>query len=176
MILSKFDQFLIHRQSLIEQYTKGDMTKDEFIEANYVYINSSDLVPFKKIDNVKKAIFNYQYYNAIAKYNQKRAHELNSRHGAREDYLEQVNYFYSKKDHVTEKLLKLLDFNGVEAYFVKVNSPALKGKLFEIVLKDYEGLILHSKNENILSMLIRENVFKNEVRRSLVDEYINKKY
>jgi len=68
MILSKFDKFLIHRQSLIEQYSKGDMTKDEFIEANYSYINSTDLVPFKKLDNVKKAIFNYQYYNVLAKY------------------------------------------------------------------------------------------------------------
>lgn len=34
MKLNKFDQFLQNRQSLIEQYTKGDMTKDEFIEAN----------------------------------------------------------------------------------------------------------------------------------------------
>ncbi|HEY9060122.1 MAG TPA: DUF6648 family protein [Pseudobacteroides sp.] len=176
MILSKFDKFLIHRQSLIEQYTKGDMTKDEFIEANYAYINSTDLVPFKKLDNVKKAIFNYQYYNVLAKYYQKRAHELNSKHGARSDFFEQANYFYSKKDHVTLKLLELLDFQGVEAYYVRVKSPALKRKLFEIVLKDHESLILHSKNETLLNILIRESVFINEVRTSLVDDYINQRY
>ncbi|HOV25107.1 MAG TPA: hypothetical protein PK566_01925 [Pseudobacteroides sp.] len=176
MILSKFDKFLIHRQSLIDQYTKGDMTKDEFIEANYSYINSTDLVPFKKLDNVKKAIFNYQYYNVLAKYYQKRAHELNPKHGAREDFLEQANYFYSKKDHVTLKLLQLIDYQGVEAYFVRVKSPNLKRKLFEIVLKDYEGLILHSKNETLLNTLKRENVFIDEIRTSLVDDYINKRY
>lgn len=176
MKLNKFDQFLQNRQSLIEQYTKGDMTKDEFIEANYTYINSSGMEPFKKIDNVKKAIFNYQYYNVIAKYYQKRAHDLNSKHGAREDFFELANHFYYKKDRVTEKLLQLLDFTGVEAYYVRVNSPNLRKKLFEIVLKDYDDLILHSKSEVILNMLIRENVFSNEVRESLVDNYINQKY
>jgi hypothetical protein len=152
------------------------MTKDEFIEANYAYINSTDLVPFKKLDNVKKAIFNYQYYNVLAKYYQKRAHELNTKHGAREDFFEQANYFYSKKDHVTSKLLELLDYQGVEAYYVRVKSPVLKKKLFEIVLKDYEGLILHSKNETLLNILKRENIFINEVRTSLVDDYINQRY
>ncbi len=176
MFLNKFDQFLQNRQSLIEQYKKGDLTKEEFIEANYVYINSSGIKPFKKIDNVKKAVFNYQYYNTIAKYYQKRAHELSSRYQSREDFLELANHFYNKKDQVTEKLLKLLDFVGVKAYFVKVNSPNLKKKLFEIVLKDYENLILHSKSEVILNLLIRENVFSNEVRKSLVDNYINQKY
>ncbi len=176
MILNKFDQFLQHRQSLIDQYVKGDMTKDEFIEANYTYINSSDMQPFKKVDNEKKAIFNYQYYNVIAKYYQKRAHDHNSRHEARQEFTELANHFYNKKDQVTEKLLKLLDFKGVEAYFVRVKSPNLKKKLFEIVLKDYDNLILHSKNEVILNMLIRENVFSNELRESLVDNYINQKY
>jgi len=176
MIINKFDQFLIHRQSLIDQYSKGDLTKDEFIEANYNYVISSGISPFKILDNVKKAIFNYQYYNVLAKYYQKRAHELNLHHGAREDFFEQADYFYSKKDNVTQKLLRLLDFQGVEAYYVKVKSPSLKRKLFEIVIKDYDDLILHSKNEVILNMLITENVFINEVRKSLVDDYINEKY
>lgn len=51
--MNKFDQFLKNRQSLIDQYTKGDLTKDEFIEANYVCINSLDIQPFRKIDNEK---------------------------------------------------------------------------------------------------------------------------
>jgi len=48
--------------------------------------------------------------------------------------------------------------------------------LFEIVLLDYDNIILHSKSEAILNMLMKENVFINEVRNSLVDSYINQKY
>lgn len=69
-----------------------------------------------------------------------------------------------------------MDFRGIEAYFVKVKSKNLKRKLFEIVLLDYDNVILHSKSEAILNMLIKEKVFINEVRNSLVDSYINQKY
>ncbi|HOM01809.1 MAG TPA: hypothetical protein PLH43_03135 [Acetivibrio sp.] len=176
IVPNKFEQFLKNRESLIEQYAKGDLTKEEFIEANYRCINSLDIKPFQKIDNVKKAIYNYQYYNVLAKYYQKKAHDLNRNNEARNDFLEQSNYFYSKKDDVTSKLLTLLDFRGIEAYFVRVKSKNLKRKLFEIVLLDYDNIILHSKSEAILNMLIKENVFINEVRNSLVDSYINQKY
>ncbi len=176
MINNKFDQFLRNRQSLIDQYVKGDLSKEEFIEENYRSVNALDIKPFQKIDNVKKAIYNYQYYNVLAKYYQKKAHDTSSRNAARQDYLELANHFYSKKDHVTEKLLKLLDFRGVEAYFVKVKSPNLKNKLFEIVVRDFDDFILHSKNQNILNMLRYENVFIEEERRSVVDSYINQKY
>jgi len=176
MAVNKFEKFLQNRKSLIDQYKKGDLTKDEFIEANYTFIHSLGIQPFQKVDNVKKAIYNYQYYNVIAKYYQKMAHDLNRGHGLRDEYFELSNYYYSKKDKVTEKLLKILDFRGVEAYFVKVKSPKLKKKLFEIVLKDYENIILHSINKHILDMLIEEKVFQNEERISLIDGYINQKY
>ncbi|MCX7748180.1 MAG: hypothetical protein N2645_15040 [Clostridia bacterium] len=176
MVRNKFDQFLQNRQNLIDQYKKGDLTKEEFIEANYRCINALDIKPFQKIDNVKKAIYNYQYYNVLAKYYQKRAHELSKRHGAREDFLELANHYYSKKDNVTVKLLKLLDYTGIEAYFVKVQSPNLKKKLIEIVLIDYENVILHTKSEVILNLLMSEKVFSADERKSLVDSYINQKY
>ena len=176
MVNNKFEQFLKNRQNLIDHYTKGDMTKEEFIEENYRCITALDIKPFQRIDNVKKAIYNYQYYNVLAKYNQKRAHDLSKKYSSREDFLEQANYYYSKKDQVTEKLLKLLDFAGVEAYFVKVKSPYLKKKLFEIVLTDYDSIVLHSTSETIRNMLIRENVFQQEERKSVTDSYINQKY
>jgi hypothetical protein len=176
MALNKFEQFLKNRQNLIDQYTKGDLTKEEFIEENYACINALDIKPFQKIDNVKKAIYNYQYYNVLAKYYQKRAHDLNKRNLSREEFFELSNYYYSRKDNVTEKLLKLLDFRGVEAYYVSVKSPNLKKRLFEIVLFDYDNVILHSTSEIILNMLIYENVFIKEERKSLIDSYINQKY
>lgn len=176
MTPNNFEQFLKNRQSLIDQYAKGDLTKDEFIEENYRCINTLSIKPFQKIDNVKKAIYNYQYYNVLAKYYQKKAHDLSGRTDARCDYLEMADGFYYKKDRVTEKLLNLLDFTGIEAYYVKVKSPNLKRKLFEIVLKDYDNIILHSKSEHILNILMKENIFISEERKSLIDSYINQKY
>lgn len=176
MALNKFDQFLRNRQNLIDQYTKGDLTKEEFIEENYACINALDIKPFQKIDNVKKAIYNYQYYNVLAKYYQKRAHDLNKKNQSREDFFELSNHYYSKKDNVTERLLKLLDFRGIEAYFVKVRSANLKKRLFEIVLHDYDDVILHSTSQTILNMLKYENAFIEEERKSLIDSYINQKY
>lgn len=176
MVINKFDQFLVHRQSLIDQYAKGDLSKEEFIEENYKFINSLGIEPFKKIDNVKKAIYNYQYYNVIAKYYQKKAHDIGKRNESRTDFFEMANFYYSKKDQVTEKLLRILDFTGIEAYYVKVKSPNLKKKLFEIVVKNYDNFILHSKSEKILNLLIEESIFTHEERKSLVDSYINQKY
>ncbi len=176
MSLNKFEQFLRNRQNLIDQYNKGDLTKEEFIEENYSCITSLDIKPFQRIDNVKKAIYNYQYYNALAKYYQKRAHDLHKKNEARSDFLEMSNYYYSRKDFVTEKLLKLLDFRGVEAYFVNVKSPNLKNKLFEIVLLEYDNIILHSTSPSILNMLKYENVFLDEKRKSKIDSYINQRY
>jgi hypothetical protein len=176
MALDKFEQFLRNRQSLIDQYTKGDLSKDEFIEANYNCVNALDIKPFQKVDNVKKAIYNYQYYNVLAKYYQKRAHDVNKKNASHQDFIELSNFYYSKKDAVTLKLIKILDFRGIEAYFVKVKSPTLKHRLFEIVLKDYDNIILHSTSDIILNILIYENVFLNEERKSIIDSYINQKY
>ncbi len=176
MAANKFEQFLRNRQSLIDHYVKGDLTKEEFIEENYRCIKALDIKPFQKIDNVKKAIYNYQYYNVLAKYYQKRAHDIGKKHESKEDFLELSNYYYSKKDRVTEKLLRLIDFVGVEAYYVKVKSPNLKKRLFEIILKDYDNIILHCTSETVKNLLEYERVFQQEERKSLIDDYINQKY
>ncbi len=194
MSTNKFNQFLKNRQSLIYQYKICDLSKDEFIEENYNYIISMGIEPFKKVDNIKKAIFNYQYYNGLAKYYQRLSRSISKSDKAKKENLDLSLYYYSQKDDVTIKLLKLLDFKGIEAYFVKAKSPKLSKKLFEIVIKDEEILleinyfsdfynpeessyiILHSKNPYILSLLKRENAFLDVEKKSLVDNYINKKY
>lgn len=51
MAPNKFEQFLQNRQSLIDQYKKGDLSKEEFIEANYRCINALGTKPFQRIDN-----------------------------------------------------------------------------------------------------------------------------
>ena len=194
MAQNKFEKFLQHRQSLLYQYKMGDLTKNEFIDENFYTIESLGIEPFKRIDNVKKAIYNYQYYNVLAKYYYRKDKDFPMGSKQRSSYLAQSDSFYYEKDLVTMTLLKLLDFKNVDAYFVNVKSKKLQNKLFEIVISDpdvlYEintlsapyggmeadNLILHSKNGRILAMLREAGVFRDKKMTSLTDSYINQKY
>ena len=69
----------------------------------------------------------------------------------------------------------MLDYQGVEAYFIKIRSKFLKGKLFEIVLGE-EKIILHSTSTLILKRLREEGVFQEESRKSMIDDYVNRRY
>lgn len=167
-------KYFRHRQSLIDQYVKGDMSKAEYLERNFEAVLSLNIKPFKNIDTVEKGLFNYQYYNAMAKNAKVQAEAMGDRLLA-DEMLGEVNFFYTKKDKATLSVLRLLDFRGVTAYFIKVRSKYLKGILFEIVIEEY-GMILHSANKMILNCLKDEGVFLNETRQSLIDGYINQKY
>ncbi|HEY8421004.1 MAG TPA: DUF6648 family protein [Thermoclostridium sp.] len=191
---NKFNSFLQHRQSLLFQYKMGDLTKNEFIEANFETIERLGIKPFERIDNVKKAIYNYHYFNVLAKYYYSLAKDYPSGSKQRAGFLAQSNSFYHEKDKVTMALLKLLDFRNVEAYFVKVKSKKLQDKLFEIVIRDPDvlfeintlsspnggmdayDLVLHSKSPFILKRLKEEGVFLEEKKKSVADSYINQKY
>ena len=93
-----------------------------------------------------------------------------------------------EKDKSTLQLLRLIDFKGVEAYYVNVRSSHLKGKLIEIVINnpdvlaeitmpgsdfEQELLILHTKNPAIAEVLRRNGVLREDKRKSLTDSYIN---
>ena len=43
------------------------MTKREYLAKNYETVLNNDIGPFKNTDTVEKALYNYQYYNAMAK-------------------------------------------------------------------------------------------------------------
>lgn len=150
------------------------MTKNEYLRENLNAVLSLNIPPFKNIDTVDKALFNYQYYNAMAKDAKVEASlAVNKEYAI--SFQEKADYFYSKKDNATLKVLNLLDFKGITAYFISVKAKYLKGKLFEIVLEDY-NMILHSANPVILNILRDEYVFDEHTRKSLIDGYINQKY
>lgn len=173
--LNALEKYFRYRQSLIDQYVKGDMTKREYLQANYEAVVYNDIKPFKNIDTVLKGLFNYQYYNARAKEKKQASTIKDLDYDEKKEYLDSCNYFYSRKDKATMKILELLEYKGVEAYFIKVRSKELKGKLFEIILTDY-NMILHSTNELILKKLVEEGVFSEGSRKSLIDGYINQRY
>ena len=191
--MNKFEKFLKHRQSLLLQYKMGDMTKHEFIQANFDYINKLDIKPFSRIDNIKKALYNYHYYNVNAKYWQWLARDPRTNPRGKDALIRRSLDCYYQKDRATLALLRLIDFNA-EAYYVKVRSHKLKDKLIEIVVKDDDilleidpfnhlnifsdnnYLILHTRSEIIANILRENRILKDSKQRSLTDDYINQKY
>lgn len=91
-------------------------------------------------------------------------------------FIEQTHLFYQKKDFSIIKLLEFLEFDNVEAYYIKMNSKSLDNKLYEIVLKDYDYAVFHSKSKWLMQDLKKAGVFKDEKKDSVIDEYINEKY
>lgn len=174
-----FDKFFKHRGGLIQQFKKGDISKKEYIEAGFAYIHQEGLKPFKNVDSFEKAMYNYQFYNTMAKYFYLKSNEIKS-YGKHpellKEHLEKVDYYYRKKDQATLRAIELLDYYGVEAYYIQVQSSYLKKKLYEIQFEDYPDYILHSTSEWLLKRLQEENIFKEGVRRSLISNYVNEKY
>lgn len=173
--MNAIQKYFRYRQSLIDQYAKGDMTKREYLQRNYEAVVYGDIGPFRNMDTTEKALFNYQYYNALAKENKTISTARDMDYDLKQDYIEKSNYYYSKKDKATLTVLRMLDYKGVEAYFVKVKSKFLKGKLFEIVIEE-EDVILHSTSPLILKCLREEGVFQEVSKKSLIDEYVNHRY
>lgn len=172
--MNALQKYFNYRQALIDQYIKGDMSKREYLERNLDAVLSLNIKPFKNVDTVDKALFNYQYYNAMAK--NAKINTTGYRDKGYENILnEQSTYFYHKKDRATMRVLELLNYDNIEAYYIKVKSKYLKNKLFEIILED-SNTILHSSSELIKKRLEEEGVFSSGVKRSLIDSYINQRY
>ncbi len=174
-----FEDFFERRTFLIMQYNNGDITKKEFLEKNFDYFCNVNAKPFIKVDSYEKGMYNYQYYNGMAKYCRMLAKEVK---GTRKHnryynyYLNLGNNYYHKKDESTIAILKLLKFENCEAYYIKLDSEGLKNRIYEIVLQDKKEAILHSKADWLLKILKEEGVFDEEVKKSLISEYINEPY
>ena len=165
----KFQDFFDNRSSLIIQYANGDISKREFLEYNFDIVRDMNIKPFSRIDSYEKGMYNYQYYNVLAKYYNMLAKDARRSEEHKKDY----TYY---KDKATLELLRYLNFSNMEAYFIQVESKYLQDKLYEIVLLDYEEAIFHSKSHWLLRMLKEEGVFVEDMRISLIDEYINERY
>ncbi|WP_019228027.1 DUF6648 family protein [Sedimentibacter sp. B4] len=174
-----FDEFFEHRDMLIIQHMNGDISKKEYLDLNYRYMLEKNIKPFQRIDSFEKGMYNYQYYNMLAKYHRMIAQEIKDKGkhiSFYSKYLEEADYYYNEKDKTSFRLLRYLHYENVESYFIKMESSALEGKLYEIVLKDYEYAVLHSKSLWLLDVLKKENVFLAERKKSVIDYYVNQKY
>ena len=174
--LKSFEKF---RKETIDLLDKELISKDEFLYRNLSYIERLDLKPFNRIDSIDKAIYNYQYYNLLAKKSNTDASKLLHNPKKKKAYLRCINQrenYYDLKDIATLKLIEMVGYDNVESYFIKLRSKRLQGIIFEIYISSLDKVILHSKNNNILNMLRQNEVFDEEVRPSLIDSYVNKSY
>ena len=175
--VKKLETFNKWRKESIDLLTEKKICKNEFLNINYEYLVKLDLKPFSNISTVLEAVYNYQYYNIMAKRSNQMALNLISKKKKR--YKQEINNrenYYYLKDIATEKLLELIDYIDIEAYYIKLKSKRLTGEIFEIYLKDYDKLILHSKNKSLLKKLQDKKCFLEEAKVSMIDSYVNKSY
>jgi hypothetical protein len=174
-----YDKIYRKKNALIQQFVKGDLSKREFLIANFELIQNMNMKPFNNIDCFAKGFFNYQYYNTLAKYYRMEAEEAknNMKHPeVFKEYVEKSDYFYSRKDKTILRVLEVIDFKNVDAYYIKVKSPFLKNKLIEIVFRDYDDVIFHTKGSWLVERLLNEGILCKGEKKSLIDLYINQKY
>ncbi|KPU43647.1 hypothetical protein OXPF_30890 [Oxobacter pfennigii] len=174
-----YDRLAKKKNALIQKFSKGDLSKREFLIENFELIQNMNIKPFTRIDCFEKGYYNYQYYNTLAKYYRMEAdyEKNNMKHPEiYKEYIDKSNFFYGKKDKTVLKVLELVDFKKVDAYYIKVNSTYLKNRLIEIVMRDYDNVIFHTRSPYIAERLISEGILYDEVRRSVIDSYINQTY
>lgn len=176
---NKLISFDTWRKESIDLLTDKKIGKNEFLEINYQYIKKLDLKPFSNISSILEGVYNYQYYNIMAKRSNSLAFDLYNNPKKKRKYKNFINNrenYYCLKDKASLRLLELVEFNDIEAYFIKLKSKRLTGEIFEIVLKKYDKLILHSKNKEILRKLIDNKCFDKNPRESKIDSYVNRSY
>lgn len=174
--LSLFEDWRIESIDLL---SNSKIDKDEFLNRNYKFLTDLGLKPFSQIRDLEEAIYNYQYYNIMAKRSNTKALKIVNKFRKKKQYKQYINNrenFYYLKDLASKRLLELVNYENTEAYFISLRSKRLTGKIFEIVISNYDKIILHSKNEEILKSLIDKKCFSKESRKSKIDSYVNKSY
>lgn len=168
--------FLEKRNELIKKLSSREIDKISFLEQNYNLIKNLNMKPLLDISTIEEGMYNYQYYNILAKYYRQRATSCSSNKKKQKKYNENMNKsknYYMQKDKQLLKMLKLVNSSQIESYFVKMHSKKLNNNLFEIVLKNIDFAIFHSMNIEILNLLKEKNVFLDIIKESKIDEYVN---
>lgn len=170
--------FSKRRSKLISEYSQGSMTKREFILNNYqlTYQMSG---PYVKVDTFEKALFNYQYYNCMAKYfkmlskkpPRSKKQQKNNHH-----YLGLSTFYYGRKDESVKEILEILNFSSIVAYPIETKSKNLDNRLFEIIAYKQKEAVFHSTSVMLKKMLDEKGLYDQKKRNSVISNYINDTY
>ncbi|MGX8796016.1 DUF6648 family protein [Fusibacter sp. JL298sf-3] len=175
--MKEIDMHMLYgkRLELIQRLEHGELTKETFILENYKI-----LAPYKRLGTgvrtIREGVMKYHYFNTLAKKMMLDAGDITFRdpRGA-EKLKEQAYDLYVKKDQVTLKLLEILEYKGLDAYYIFMNSKQLEGHIYEIDCLEHEKVVLHSKDRKILHKLRNAGCFSDEKRPSKIQSYVNTK-
>lgn len=172
----QLEVFFKKRNDLISELSQGKIDKFSFLEKNYELIQNLNMKPLLNISSLEEGMYNYQYYNILAKFFKQKSQLYSNNKKKQKKYNENLmksNNYYAEKDKYLFRMIDFLDKDSSEAYFIDMNSKRLNSSLFEIVVKDVEFAIFHSMNEKILEKLNEKNIFVNETRISKINDYVN---
>lgn len=178
-INKELEIFFAKRNHLIDLLDEGKIDKEIFIDNNYRLIDELSMKPFPQVKSYEEGMYNYQYYNTLAKYFNTRANEVKFDKNKQRQYKDSINKcnnYYYEKDRTLKQMLYIKEFKNMTAYFVTLFSERLQTKLYEIVFIDEEKAVFHSMNPTILKELKSYGVFEEGERPSVIDGYINEKY
>ncbi|BFT66695.1 hypothetical protein GAI15033_12710 [Parvimonas parva] len=168
--------FFKKRNELIQELSDKKIDKITFLEKNYELVQNLNMKPLLNISSLEEGMYNYQYYNILAKFFKQKSTLYSNNKKKLKKYTENIqksNNYYAEKDKHLLKMIDFLDENFTESYFIDMHSKRLNNSLFEIVVKNVEFAIFHSMNEEILKKLKEKNIFIDEIRISKINEYVN---
>lgn len=168
--------FFKRRNELIKELSIRKIDKISFLEKNYELIQNLNMKPLLNISSLEEGMYNYQYYNILAKFFKQKSILYSNNKKKQKKYNENLmksNNYYAEKDKYLLKMIDFLDEKTTESYFIDMNSKRLNNSLFEIVVKDVDFAIFHSMNIDILQKLKEKNIFINEIRISKINDYVN---
>lgn len=170
--------FLEKRQKLIEELSIQKIDKIMFLKLNYDLIRTLQMKPYSVIDTIEKGIYNYQYFNILAKYYQIQA-SIAYKENKKRKYKEHINSrnnYYAKKDDTTLALLDLLNEDQLLCHFVVTPSKRLENKLLEIVVTHMQYVVLHTLSSRIIDVLQKRGIEIKVAQPSVIDHYVNSGY
>ncbi len=164
--------FIARRTALIEKLVDGKLNKRSFLDANYELTKL--MRPYVDPDTPEECLYNYHYYNALAKVEKTRA-RLSSRVRFAKRFEDAARNYYCEKDKATMRMLDFFSSEIVHAYFVKTSSHLLHGKLVEILFP-MPYVIFHTCDRKIIKRLRDEKILRNIPLESAISTYINALY
>lgn len=170
--------FFSKRNDLIDRLEDNKLNKKDFLLENYLLIDNLNMKPFQNLNSIEKCMYNYQYYNVMAKYYRVKINNaLNSKKQKKtvEVNKSKINNYYIEKDKVILALLELVENENIIAYPLIINSSRINN-LIEIVILNFERAILHSVNADVVDKLKQKGVFDEIPRLSKIDNYVNSGY
>lgn len=166
------NEFILRRTSLIENLIGGKLNKRTFLDANYELTRT--LRPFVHPDTPEECLYNYHYYNALAKVEKTRA-RFSTRTRASKRYEDTARNYYLEKDKSTMRMLDFFASDTIHAYPIKTSSQKLDGKLIEIIFP-MPYVVFHTCSEKICSRLEKQGVLAKKPRDSVISSYVNALY